>query len=529
MKTYGITISRFLLLLLFLFWGRETQAGTLRGTLSAADPQNYLVLAISKGGTANIAPVDTAGKFSVKAKKNSTLHILLASGTYVGPLVLPQGSKAFAKVSGKGGNVGRATLKTGFATLKFKKANSLYVLSANIPFSKNSGPRGAGKLGLVAVSSRTLAAGNVGVRAGVGADSDRDGLPDLLDLDDDGDLILDALDADDDTQSELEPAFTSALRLSFRNSLNVNASGVTESDIDAAIQSDLSVTFAVRNNAAASKSITKVNVDCGSLPYCISTSGTATISGPAAIDAALIGQLWTAYDTDLDTLPNLFPDSAGTTLPFSIVVDPNVTRASLKPGDTVLYKAVTSDGDRVIPGLLPFYFATSPAVYGYSDGTASATISYPPANNADGTSFNRAISLNSSSLTLSFWRPQRPAISGAEPGSFVDMGRLQYGVILTFQSTVTDSEVRCTPEDYSAASSTLSQIATAAEQTDAIFLDRTDDAAPDSANVLSFMLNLQSCIARAGLSTSGTRVKVDLIAASRAGDQASQEISFRLP
>lgn len=190
----------------------------------------------------------------------------------------------------------------------------------------------------------------------------------------------------------------------------------------------------------------------------------------------------------------------------------------------------TAGGTLTLPRSLPPYFVTSPAVVAYDAGAGPQTISYPVAPGVPGTAGN-PIAMTSERLALTFFRPQRTAIAGAEGGTYVDMGRLHYGIPLN----AGNHEVACAG-DYSALSPTLSSVS--AGSPDFAYqlfplIDSAADASPSGDRTLSFTIDLGACLRRAGADPAGMTLSLGLTATgeSRPGgvDRTAQFLSVRLP
>lgn len=505
----------------------KVEAARLKGKLVGESPDSYKIIAISRDGRSAAASIGTNGRFTLKARRNATLHLLQTSGRYVGPIVLTKGARAYTKVNGASGVLGRVALRDGFASLRYRKASELYQTKKSIAFNKATGTKGSGNLGLVnttAASKRTTARADLTITAAQqGDDTDSDGLPDILDVDDDGDLELDVTDSDSKTESAFEPESFSTLRLFLRDSLNYNAGTFTASDIDSAIESYLRIAFFIRNNTGGEKTVDKVNVNCQELSYCTAGNGSAVVDTMGTDPAD--NSLWTDYDPDNDGFPNLPIESPTGSMGAFLTVFPKVTTSKLKPGDTLLFEITSGSQKFMLPGLLPFYFITTPAVKEYDAGTGTTQFSYPIGANEPGVSMNKAIQLESQSVTLTLWRPQRLAM-GDESGNYIDIGQLTYGVYLSpFGSS---DVITCVADDFSDLSETLQKTNT----TDAgiqILKDTAADAPANANNTLTFTLDLGACLTRAGQDTTGLKVMMDLTANSARNDQTSQGLYFELP
>ncbi|MCO6431573.1 MAG: hypothetical protein J5J00_11990 [Deltaproteobacteria bacterium] len=523
---YSTLKTTFISLATIAIVATPAQAARVKGKVTGDSPQNYKVVAVNKNASSTVAAVKANGSFSVNAKKNATLHLVSTSGKYVGPIGAAKGSKFYANLSGEKGNIGKVTLGNGFATTKYNGKTRKYYARKKVSFDSSTGPLGAGKFGLVLnpVGADALAkrAKKVGVRAEddeLGEDLDSDGIPDLLDIDDDGDLELDIVDEVQHAQTDFNAEIASTLRLELSNSLNINVGSPTDSQVDSLIQSNLFLLMLLQNNSNGA-TVSSVNVDCGSLSYC-SSSGTAIIQmdNPPITN----GSVWSDYDPEGDGFPNLFVTEGR--MP-EINIKPQATRSQIGTGDTIFFRINTSNGNQILPAVLPFVFSTAPALKEYSSGGSNpVTISYPvDASLGSGTSGNPIV-LGAQQVTLTFWKPQRSAIDGAETPGYIDMGGLNYGVYLSPQGST--SVLTCELSDYSNLSSTL-QTLSAVNGAQAM-VDTAADVTASASNTLTFTLDIGACLTRQGVSTTGTTVMMDLVATSQAQDQTSQSIHFKLP
>lgn len=502
---------RILLISALLFSPPMVFAGKLKGKLKTDTPSDYKVVVINKNSSSKVSNVSSSGSFRAKVKKGSSLHIVSKSGKYVGPIVSVNGSKAFATTTGESGSIGRVKLKDGYAKVSYKNTSTFFKKKPSISF--DSAPLGAGNYGLVSVAQRAKIAAD---DPQLGEDLDRDGIPDVLDIDDDGDLNLDIVDEVSHAQSEFNAEIASTLRLGLSDSLNVNTGSFTEEQVETLVRDNLFLLMLLQSNS--SETISSVDVDCGNLSYC-SSNGTATISmdNPPITN----GSLWTAYDPEGNGFPNLY---LRTGFMPEINLKPGATRSEIGTGDTIFFRISTSGGQRIIPAVLPFVFATSPAIKSYTDNLTTTQISYPVASTGAGTQTS-PITLSTQSVGLTFWKPQRAAIDGAEAPGYIDMGGLRYGVYLTAEGSM--ETITCRPEDYSNLSSSLEA---RTESTDAQSLqDNSADEASNTNNTLSFTLDLGACLTRESITPTGIDVMIDLVATSQSQDQTSQSIFFELP
>jgi hypothetical protein len=503
----------------------KSKAVKVKGRLDGANPSHWSVLAVGADGRSTTAAVSAGGRFTLSLAKSeardTTLHLIDRSdGRYAGPVVLAKGATAATRLAGKSGNLGTIAVRSGFAVAR-GRAKKLFGRADTVGFDASTGTPGAGRLGLVArpPEARAPAADDGGGAGGdePGDDSDADGIPNQIDVDDDGDTVLDA--ADPDTPSGgpgVQAAIFTDYFISIAKALNANAGGVTQEAIDALLAAELHLVLLAPGAGGA----TNADVQCTGLPWCT----TATVFGPSWVSDLPFGAPWSSYDSNGNGIPNLRTDP--TDIP-QIVIKPNVTTADVHPGDTLLFTITTAAGETItLPAVLPFYFTTTPLLASVADGTTTTPVTYPVGPSGPGTEAN-PFALTSGRLTMTLWRPQRPAIPGAESGTLMDMGGLSYGVSLgSFGSS---DVVVCDPADYSDPSPTLEPATPSAAAFDvAVLHDTAPDAAPDPTRTLAFTVDLAACLARAGHATSG-KVMVDLTARDRAQDNVALQFHVQLP
>ncbi|MCB0319402.1 MAG: hypothetical protein KDD60_00670 [Bdellovibrionales bacterium] len=497
-------------------------ASPLLGRLPGDSAGSFRVLAVSPSGSASIAKISPSGKFRINTRSGVSLQLLSSSGSYYGPVVMGGRTSANTHLNGSTGNIGELKLNDGFATVRRSRRRSRLFNSKRVSFNSTTGTPGSGKLGLVQVqssASRFVSRASGNARPGI--DSDRDGIPNAFDVDDNGDLVFDSVDPAAFDFNDLFPEVFSDLSVEMYETLNINAAEVSTEDIDDLIYNNLSLVFLVIPNEVE---VTSVDLDCSGLPYCNSETGTAVIRGPQESPNLPIGELLRNFDNN----SNGYPDLATRSNPsgFEIGFFPRVKTRDIASGDSYIFHIATTKGLRRIPVTLPYYFVTTTALASYDDGSGIKEISYPVSQEGAGSPAS-PITLASTSLTVNVWRPQRPAIAGAESGSYVDMGGLQYGVYLAVDSDV----YRCAPADFSQPSPEL-EFLTSAEDTstrEAIFRDTSVDRSPSSQNVLSYTIDLQSCLSRNGQSTNGKRIILDLLAKDNDQNNTFQHVHLQLP
>ena len=398
--------------------------GLTGGSILAVGATGSTVKAGVKGGTVNL-------RVPKSRVSGTSLHLTDRAGKYRGPVVLSStGGKAYL-VLGKGAAqrkslaLGAVKLSKGHASLKRKLPQGLLSTKA-FAKAKKGVPIGAGRLGLQATptSSRLLDSRALRAEGTIpgGTDPDRDGLPSNIDVDDNGNGILDNQDA---SQVPTADGIFAAMILRPSDSgVNVNATGVTDAQIDANMLSDygFSVTFFFSLPPDQGQA-TGAWVDCGALPYCNAESGTALVGGLSESSADLPrGTPWRDYRPF--GAPNGLELIRG--FAWAMGLAPKATSAQLSPGDLYNVNFQRPGGIEVTSVALPAYPVTVPAVRTVQTGGVSTNILYGDPS-GPGTNDGTAIPLSpSGDVSMVYWRPQRRAIPGTGEEGFIDMGRLHY-------------------------------------------------------------------------------------------------------
>lgn len=180
------------------------------GKVAASADQNLTVLLVGNNGTSVRVTPTASGSFTVKVPaqvagsfrqsggKGPTLH-LLKNGKYGGPVVLGKknSTTGYTRIAGaKGGkiSVGTIAMKTGYAVASAKKTVLDTKSSIRMKASK---PVSSGSLREAALFGPVSSFGQLtDASAELGADPDKDGLPNFADADANGDAILDAAQPD---------------------------------------------------------------------------------------------------------------------------------------------------------------------------------------------------------------------------------------------------------------------------------------------------------------------------------------------
>jgi hypothetical protein len=280
--------------------------------------------------------------------------------------------------------------------------------------------------------------------------------------------------------------------------------------------------------------LSAVNIDCGLLPYCAKGTGTATTlaANPPDPTAPADHSLWREFDLDHDGYPNLPNASARFNnggVWFDMSTRPGVGRAKINAGDTYTFLGTASNGVNSFATTLPPYFVTTPAIKSITDSASTHTIGYPIKAGDPGTGHdpnapdNRSgyMALSSDLVTVTFWRPQRNAVAGAETSGFRDMGGLGY-----FFSAGTNA---CTRDDIKSVSTGTSV------QNEGVFdyvKDSAADTAPDAGNLITVTLDVGACFDRTAPRDNSSRangLRLDLEARTIRGDSTGTMLWVTLP
>jgi len=504
---------------------------TISGALSPASGTTSLLLVSREGETRSVESMNSFSfnKVPLSFLKNATLHIA-SNGRYMGPVVL-RSAKGFAYLafSGKGPKKGKVlklgtvTIGAAGGTLQKPLMTQAVAKSVRATASADGTPIGAGKLGLVSSLTtnriRPLAASDDG------ADPDRDGIPNFADVDDDGDTILDAVDASTASTSAASNPFTT-LYLPMNSTLNQNSgSGVSQAQIDAAIGGENLFALIFYLSSPVS-SATGAHVACSpGLSYCAPAGGTAFHSGLSESSPAVKNILWSSYTTDGSPY-NLEPLSRNGETRFIAGIQPRAPTSQFRAGD--FYEIVYTAPSGVVATkslVLSPYFVTVPALSTFNGGSGVQSVNYADTT-SPGMSSTNPITTTAGVLSLTLWKPQRPAIPGAETGDYIDMGRLHYGVVLGNETT----EFGCRGY-YSGLSSTLSENTTDDSLRYWPLTDSGSDAAPSTLSTLSFSVDLANCVRANGFSAGSYRVSLTAAGEFLEGgaNRAVQVINVAIP
>jgi hypothetical protein len=341
------------------------------------------------------------------------------------------------------------------------------------------------------------------------ADPDADGVPSPLDIDDDGDRILDSFDRTDGTRRASAsagegPVIFSALNLyGIERTVNANAGGLTAAGIDAAIVEKLSLGIPSRG---------EIELDCGKqvpdgLPYC-APGGTGAIGYVASP-----GEPDPPFPACCDPDGNGFGALNPTIGPNSFLLT-HATTAQIHPGDVIIERYLTNPPpfcggipECSFPAAVPAILTTVPALVSYADGAGNAaTIAYPvppggPGSQGTGKGHPanplpvKADADGHVRLTLTLWRPQRQPLP-SEEAPWMDVGHLFYDAELTPPGP--GASPRCPPAAYTTTDPNLALGGLYSGQGGVE--DQVDDRPANPANMLTFTIDANQCLAAAGRS-----------------------------
>ena len=515
-------------------------AGTV--TVSGTAPQGYSVLMVAKSGN-SIA--SKGGNFKIKttaaAAKGATMHLVSNSGKYAGPVTLKfdkSKKTGNTQLSGKSGSIGKIAMKTGYSVAA-AKATTAISTAAKIKVTTAGQPGGAGRMGMPSTtggaSVRIFGAWKLGDGdAPKGEDTDKDGLPNTLDLDDDNDSKIDLVD---DSNPSKAITTGSLLFLDISKTINLHA-GMDETRMQQAID----LVFASNNNfwiginmntAADGSTPDGVHISCAAEVKWCAPGSPATLFGTGSMNNSS-PEKWT--DKKADGFAMSVPKGDGpncdtTSSPmlggacsnsassnFNRQFIPKLPSADVVPGSMFTLN-LTKGGavDKSVAGTLSPYFASVPALKEVTVAGQVRNIDYSKKgdngpNAAIGTQSNPiVVPQGSQTVTLTFWRPQRSGVSEAGEGKYVDMGGLRYGFYVSVNRA-------CDAGAMTPVSSTLSAGAASKDLEHTPLVDSARDAAPNSANTLSFTVDLTKCTGNGAPSLSGGNGQMVTLIASSPGN-----------
>lgn len=553
-------------------------------TMSGAE-QNASVLLIGSNvalkvpATAKSATLSRKFYDSKTKKYSFSVHVVKGDGTYGGPVVFGltgvKGKYSTNVTSASAVSLGKVSVKSdGWSKSSKLLKKGLYAKLLRNTLSGGK-PRGAGAVGVVKSAGvwATAAAAAAGVTCGaadqtLGTDCDADGVPNAVDVDDNNNGVLDL--ADQKTSSfesqKLLPWSTLYLEVGgMQKNLNANLANVTTADIDAVMggaMGTFSIAIYLSLPPGESTGYDAVWVDCGTLSYCAKDAGTAVTGSPSG----QVGQQWSALwcKTPLNSAGSCnenypwkdYPgtifdqsnkgtkvDSAGGSVWNGLTrfvngsdavwaggIVPNVGTGLLdkvKVADPYVLNLRSSDGTVTQrPMSLGAFFVTVPVVRTTVIGTETFTVDYT-AQTPKGSNSNPFVLGDDGKMTVSFYRPQRAAIDGADTAGadFIDLGGLRYGFILNaeggsrsaLKATGNQREIGCssaTGGAYTAVPAEMTRTPDNDPNTEYHYnlwplTDTFADAPPDPTRFVTVTFDMKACIAELRNAPASRRAVVD--------------------
>jgi hypothetical protein len=492
----------------------QAKPAKVSGKLSA---RGYTVIALAASGRAK---TDRAGRGKFKLRpptKNVTLQLRAPDGTYAGPIVVAEkehGGRAIVGIKA-GAKLGKIEVNRtdGYAELATRLPRK-YVNLKRTSLAQQGTPLGAGNLGRVRVSTG----------GGAPGDGDLDGVPNTVDVDDDGDVILDRFDPESGTAAVRAPAGTpgvvvraiSLLNLDLPDVVNVNAPGLTEEQVEAALPRFGGLLLGSLGIEASGPDDPPVELDCGDpdtgLIYCRKNGSTGKLTSVSLVPRPPGGGPGDPFPECCDHDEDGFGSLGWAVIPgdgtdaHAVPLLHGATSDQIGAGDLLIARAKRDDVNEAFIGTLAHLFETVPALASYTDEAGNTTtMSYPVAPGASGTRENPFAPTDGPDadtdveVALTFWRPQREALPD-EPGRWIDVGHNMY--IADSRGSLEDPSSfqggSCPASAYSEEDPNLTPAQAPDfplfyEQPVSGLQDSADDQPADPANTFTFTLNLNRC------------------------------------
>lgn len=324
------------------------------------------------------------------------------------------------------------------------------------------------------------------------------------------------------SQPPAGPIWMSQLFLPIEQTVNEDASGVTQDEIDSTLQANLNLKLLSIPSQAS-----QLELNCNGLSFC-SQGGT----GKAAQEGLLPGSGGSfstlAFPGAMLDAATGFGELVGPNAPSGLLgststgskefsLYPNATTGQIGSGDVVTAVGTIGGATSNLPTTINFVFTTVPAISAYSDTAGdSGTISYPDKSQL-GTRQNpievKAGSGGDVVVKFTLFRPQRAGVSGAGESSYMDIGHLWYALDSASapspnQTTIgSATSPQCPASSYSEPSSTLSVVTGGGNQPaaggtqfsappgDGMVVDSAADQPASPSNTISFSVDLTACTA----------------------------------
>jgi hypothetical protein len=523
---------------------RHARGTFVSGRLGA---RGYTVVAVGSNGK---VAWSKARSFSLRTPTSQyTLQLINSHGQYAGPVVVGGGSRKV--VVGLHGAVKLGAIAVipskGYARV-VRRVHAASLVRSRWAWAKRGVPIGNGRnFGLVV--SPTKGTGP----SGPGGDSDRSGIPNEFDIASGGNGVIKSLaPAGAHFQGHLTAAgngapstWMSQLFLPIDQTVNDDASGVSQGEIDTTLQQNLNLKL------LQLPAVDRLELDCNGLSFC-SPGGTGqaaeegqpaqqgqypTVPFPAASHdpstgfGELIGP---------DTPPGLIGTlTQGGSKEFSLF--PNATSSQIGSGDVITELDTSGGTTTQTPTTVEFVFGTVPAIASYDDGQGdAATISYPDSSGLGGMHNPIPVAPGPDGhvrMTFTLYRPQRAGIAGAGEPAFMDIGHLWYAFDSVSpqapgQTTVGQAvSPQCSTSDYSGLSSTLTNLDGAAATSQfrsppdsGMLVDSASDQPASAANTMSFTVDVTACMSDKGQTFPvGQPVVFDISANSQSSQDHSNQ------
>lgn len=480
---------------------------TVSGKVKGAAGQNLSVLLVGNDGTGvkvsptssgsftvNV-PAKVASSFVVSGGKGPTLHIL-SSGKYAGPVVLGKknSTTGYTRIAGKKGgkvSVGTIAMKTGYSVAAASKAvldtSSSIRMKASKPVSSGS-VREAALVGPVR-SFAALTASS----AQLGADADKDGLPNFADADVNGDGVLDASQPDSslpfqgvsgDKLMETRPSWDFV----FRKIIRSNAQAPINSNLNTAVTADQigsylsgGLQLEIAGNIDASQVAGgAVSMWCN-VPYCQPGASSSLVS---SANPAINGK---SVDTVRNADGSLALQRTAPETRYALVIKPGdaVKGTNALAGDAFGF-TTTMDGVEVANEVrILTSGVVSPAAFATAAGRTFGT------ETQSATSVKPTVQ-QMTAFPISFYRPQ--TFAAGSSNTLVDRGGLRYRFV-AYGNGDNGMHV-CRPSAMSSLSSTLVKPVDE-NSTDSMkaYLFDSEQVPTANGTKLSLTVNLDSCLA----------------------------------
>ena len=495
---------------------------TIKGKIQGKGTAGARVIALAKDGTSVSATV-TGNRFtlvipsSVK-RKGLTINLVAKTGKYLGPIVLARKAKAgkYTTRQAAGGtgyeglsngaagtlDLGAVVFSGGAGTPQLPLPTSAVDTSGAVKLDAKGAPPGAGENGFTEMPK----SGNDG---SFGADPDKDGIPNAFDQDQNGNLLLNQQDqktVDAIGKIADHPWIFSSLFVPYADAIKGDAS------FDQTVQANLAVSFGY--NTPDRTRYSSMSVDCLGIAWC----STATVKTGDYTDTAGVpfgrGTPWPflAGSTTEHVVGirgnNPAPGGGG----FDIALLPNALPAQIVVGQSFAFHAVAGGVDTVSMLALGPYFSAPPVP------TKIGATTITPTTTA-GTEAS-PLPNTGTKVDITILRPLRPPVPGAETGTAISMGNLQYGVDVYIPGTGS-SPAFCPFAAFSNLSPTLSQYQSKMAFTSSPLADGADDAPPSDARTISFTVDLAQCGSPSV--AVGKTVAIDIVASDASNNNAQPQ------